>query len=176
MDETDIKVRREWKYLYRVVDQDGKAIDLSRIVLPRLAEHPINRIDKLILSNFYVDQIAYNRKPREMSNAIPLRNPGVQKIPDLLQLKIELAWIKPSIWRRIVAPESITLCNLHQVLQIAFDWRDVHLHEFDFGGERFDVPDPEVDRKSVWSETCIQFKTALGRMTSFKYIYDLGDH
>lgn len=57
-----------------------------------------------------------------MSNVIPLKKPRAKKTPDLLQLKIELAWIKPTIWRRIVVPESITLGNLHQVLQVTFDW------------------------------------------------------
>lgn len=111
-----------------------------------------------------------------MSNVIPLKKTRAKKIPDLLQLKIELAWIKPTIWRRIVVPESITLGNLHQVLQITFDWFDYHLHEFDFGGERFGIPDPEFDWEPVRSETRIQLKTALGGMASFKYIYDFGDH
>ena len=46
-----------------------------------------------------------------MSPAVPLKQPKPKKIPDLLQLKIELAWIKPTIWRRILVPESITLGN-----------------------------------------------------------------
>ena len=45
------------------------------------------------------------RKPPEMSNVVPLKKPKPKKIPDLLQLRIELAWIKPKIWRRIVVPE-----------------------------------------------------------------------
>ncbi|MCP5311425.1 MAG: plasmid pRiA4b ORF-3 family protein [Zoogloeaceae bacterium] len=115
-------------------------------------------------------------KPPEVSNVIPLKKPRAKKIPDLLQLKIGLAWIKPAIWRRIVVPESIALGNLHQVLQITFDWCDYHLHEFDFGGERFGIPDPEFDWEPVRSETRIQLKTALGGMASFKYVYDFGDH
>jgi hypothetical protein len=111
-----------------------------------------------------------------MSNVIPLKKPRAKKIPDLLQLKIELAWVKPTIWRRILVPESITLGNLHQVLQITFGWGDCHLHEFDFGGERFGIPDPEFDWEPVRSETRIQLKTALGGLASFKYIYDFGDH
>ena len=117
-----------------------------------------------------------NRKSPEMSNVIPLKKPRTKKIPDLLQLKIELAWIKPTIWRRILMPESITLGNLHQVQQITFGWGNYHLHEFDFGGERFGIPDPEFDWEPVRSETRIQLKTALGGMASFKYIYDFGDH
>ncbi len=111
-----------------------------------------------------------------MSPAVPLKQPKPKKIPDLLQLQIELAWIKPKIWRRILVPASITLGNLHQVLQVTFGWGDYHLHEFDFGGERYGIPDPEFDWEPVRSETRIQLKTALGSMASFKYIYDFGDH
>ena len=116
------------------------------------------------------------RKPPEMSPVVLLTQPKPKKIPDLLQLRIELAWIKPKIWRRIVVPESITLGNLHQVLQMAFNWCDGHLHEFEFDGERFGIPDPEFDWEPVRSEKRIQLKTALGGMTAFKYIYDFGDH
>ena len=111
-----------------------------------------------------------------MSNVIPLKKHRVKRIPDLLQLKIELAWIKPKIWRRILVPESITLGSLHQVLQLTFNWGNYHLHEFDFGGERFGIPDPEFDWEPVRSEKRVQLKTALGDMATFKYIYDFGDH
>ena len=111
-----------------------------------------------------------------MSNVVPLKKPKPKKIPDLLQLRIELAWIKPKIWRRIVVPESITLGNLHHVLQIAFDWGDCHLHEFEIDGERFGIPDPEFVWEPIRSEKRIQLKTALGGLLSFKYIYDFGDH
>lgn len=110
-----------------------------------------------------------------MSNVVPRKKPRAKKIPDLLQLKIELARITPTVWRRIMVPESITLGKLHQVLQIAFYWGDCHLHEFDFGGERFGIPDPDYDDELVRSETRIQLKTALGGAASFKYIYDFGD-
>ena len=80
-----------------------------------------------------------------MSHVVPLKKPKPRKIPDLLQLRIELAWIKPKFWRRIVVPESITRGHLHHVLQMAFNWGCYHLHEFDNDGERFGIPDPEFD-------------------------------
>ena len=97
-----------------------------------------------------------------MSNVVPLKKPKPKKIPDLLQLRIELAWIKPKIWRRIVVPESITLGNLHHVLQMAFGWGDCHLHEFEIDGERFGIPEPEFDWEPIRSEKRIQLQTALG--------------
>ena len=111
-----------------------------------------------------------------MSKVISLKSFTTRKVPDQLQLHIELAWIKPKIWRRIVVPESITLAKLHQVLQIAFDWEDCHLHEFEIRGERFGISDPEFDWEPIRSEKRIQLKTALGAALSFRYIYDFGDH
>ena len=48
----------------------------------------------------------------------------------LWQLRIELMGIKPVIWRRVLVPGTITLGKLHQVIQEAMGWLDVHLHEF----------------------------------------------
>ncbi|HJV45074.1 MAG TPA: plasmid pRiA4b ORF-3 family protein [Bacillota bacterium] len=49
----------------------------------------------------------------------------------IYQLKITLKDIKPPIWRRIQVPQEISFRQLHQVLQVAFDWTDSHLHEFE---------------------------------------------
>jgi hypothetical protein len=111
-----------------------------------------------------------------MSTVVPLK-PRTRKPADLLQLRIELAEIKPAIWRRIVVPESITLARLHHVIQCVMGWHGGHLHEFEIAGERYGIPDPEFD----WgdpprSEQRIQLKTALAGMKSFKYLYDFGDH
>lgn len=61
----------------------------------------------------------------------------------LLQLKIELAGIKPLIWRRVIVPEAITLAKLHQVIQAVMGWTDSHLHEFEIAGEQYGIPDPD---------------------------------
>jgi len=51
-------------------------------------------------------------------------------------LKIQLLDIEPAIWRRFVAPASITLDRLHDVIQIVMGWTDSHLHEFTIGKKR----------------------------------------
>ena len=111
-----------------------------------------------------------------MSTVVPLK-PRTRKLADLLQLRLDLAGIKPAIWRRIVVPESITRARLHHVIQCVMGWHGGHLHEFEIAGERYGIPDPEFD----WgdpprSEQRIQLKTALAGMKSFKYLYDFGDH
>lgn len=49
----------------------------------------------------------------------------------LWQLRIELIGIKPTIWRRVLVPGTVSLGKLHQVIQVTMGWMDVHLHEFD---------------------------------------------
>ncbi|KWN21997.1 hypothetical protein WT83_04810 [Burkholderia territorii] len=94
----------------------------------------------------------------------------------LLQLKIELSGIKPSIWRRIVVPETITLAKLHRVIQVAMGWTDSHLHEFEIAGERFGIPDPGFDfGEPVISEARARLGKCLGGAASLRYLYDFGD-
>jgi hypothetical protein len=47
-----------------------------------------------------------------------------------LQLKISLRDITPSIWRRVVVPDSYTLDDLHSVIQTAMGWMGGHMHVF----------------------------------------------
>ena len=94
----------------------------------------------------------------------------------LVQLKIELAGIKPAIWRRVVVPQKITLAKLHQVIQAAMGWTDSHLHEFEIAGCRFGTPDPEFDfGDPVVSEKRATLGAALEGRKTFRYVYDFGD-
>lgn len=104
-----------------------------------------------------------------------VRLPKARPAPHLLQLRIELAWIKPAIWRRVVVPETITLAKLHQVIQAVMGWHDGHLHEFEIAGERYGVPDPDYDFEPVCSEKRVRLATALCGAKSFRYVYDFGD-
>jgi hypothetical protein len=48
----------------------------------------------------------------------------------ILQLHIELAEPTYAIWRRVQVPASVTLRQLHAVVQAAMGWTDSHLHMF----------------------------------------------
>ena len=48
----------------------------------------------------------------------------------ILQLKVRLLGISPMIWRRVLVPESVSLRELHGVVQLAMGWEGIHLFEF----------------------------------------------
>lgn len=93
-----------------------------------------------------------------------------------LQLHIELRYLKPKVWRRILVPETLTLQRLHGVIQAAFQWGGGHLHEFDAAGERYGTSDPDYDVPgSVLSEKT-RLTKAMTPSGTIDYVYDFGDH
>jgi hypothetical protein len=51
--------------------------------------------------------------------------------------------VKPPVWRRLLAPGSISLKKLHDILQIAMGWTNSHLHQFAVGRQFYGTPDPD---------------------------------
>jgi hypothetical protein len=45
--------------------------------------------------------------------------------------------LTPLIWRRLRVRSDSSIATLHELLQIAFDWRDFHLHRFVIRGEEY---------------------------------------
>jgi hypothetical protein len=48
----------------------------------------------------------------------------------MLEVRVELVDVEPRIWRQLEVRGSLTLDVIHQVLQTAFGWEDMHLHRF----------------------------------------------
>ena len=59
----------------------------------------------------------------------------------ILQLKVRLLGISPMIWRRVLVPASMSLRELHGVVQLAMGWEGIHLFEFAVRGVRYAGPD-----------------------------------
>ncbi len=97
---------------------------------------------------------------------------------EAIKLKIQLLGIAPEIWRRITVPSSLTLTELHAVIQAAMGWRDCHLHIFEIEGRRFEIP--EDDRRGPQEGYADERRYTLGMLLSkgmqFTYIYDFGDN
>jgi len=48
----------------------------------------------------------------------------------VLEVRVELVDSVPEIWRRLEIRSTMTLDQVHRVLQTAFGWEDMHLHRF----------------------------------------------
>src|ERR1700730_10914209 len=56
----------------------------------------------------------------------------------ILQLRAVLRGIIPLIWRRLLVPsDTSSIAQLHEVLQVAFGWEDMHLHRFEIRGPAY---------------------------------------
>jgi Plasmid pRiA4b ORF-3-like protein len=57
------------------------------------------------------------------------------------RVKVSLYGAKPPVWRRLEIPSAMPLNLVHAVLQVAFDWRDYHVHAFETVCGEFGSPD-----------------------------------
>lgn len=55
----------------------------------------------------------------------------------IYQLRIVLRGISPLIWRRVLVHDTTTLAQLHEIIQILFEWRDEHLYDFHIYGKGY---------------------------------------
>jgi hypothetical protein len=97
-----------------------------------------------------------------------LEPPGPSPAPEILQLKIWLLGISPMVWRRVQVPASITLRELHGVIQVAMGWEGIHLFQFMLRARRFGslelvARSPDVPLSEL----------RLRQGTRFRYEYDL---
>jgi hypothetical protein len=94
---------------------------------------------------------------------------------EIYQLYILLLQINPPIWRRLLVRSDSSIATLHDLLQIAFDWSDFHLHRFIIRGKEHGL-----NRVG-----CTTFRTDARKMPlsqfhfraneRFLYEYDFGD-
>jgi len=98
-----------------------------------------------------------------------------EKMVSSYQLKITLRGSRPPIWRRFVVPDTITLPELHEVIQIVMGWTDSHLHEFVVGRVSYGVPDPEFP-SGPRNEARVRINRLLDKeKQKLMYLYDFGD-
>ena len=84
------------------------------------------------------------------------------------QLKVRLLGISPMIWRRVLVPVSVTLRELHGVLQVVMGWEGIHLFLFDIYAVRYDSFDLHIANPDV---SLLEF--GLRGNARFSYIYDM---
>jgi hypothetical protein len=96
----------------------------------------------------------------------------------LYQLKINLKWSKPPIWRRVLVRADMSLDRLHDLIQAAMGWTNSHLHQFIVGHTFYGQPDP--GSAGMGDETLNEKRYTVADLAPaakkrFIYEYDFGD-
>lgn len=102
---------------------------------------------------------------------------------EFVELLVTLDLEHHPVWRKIIVPTQISFRKLHQILQITFDWKEYHLHDFYVldrdkpiihlvsSEEAFAYPD-EVPMSM---ETDKKIADYIPEYTTMRYTYDFGD-
>jgi yecA family protein len=130
------------------------------------------------------------KKQAKKSNVIQVEFPqhgkrlpkkSVKTIPQegqSYQLEISLAFTDPVIWRRIEVPSSLTLEELHTVIQMAMGWQNLHLHSFRGGMISYgpQLADDYMDT-AIRDESCYLLSDLEKEfLQGVVYTYDFGDN
>lgn len=94
----------------------------------------------------------------------------------IFTLRLELANVKPAVWRLVQMPGDNTLDDVHELFQCAMGWTNSHLHNFIVSGKEYAPKWSEYDMVKVRDER----RTSLDRAVHlagrrFQYNYDFGD-
>ena len=103
------------------------------------------------------------------------------------RVRVDLDRAAPAIWRRLDLRSDLPLDIVHQVLQVAFDWTDSHLHRFSLGGGPFDdgsqlflcpydVEDLDFDDDGLPAFAARLDETLSEPGDVLRYVYDYGDY
>ena len=89
----------------------------------------------------------------------------------IVQLKVHLLGISPMIWRCVLVPASVSLQELHGILQVSMGWEGIHLYYFDiyavhYGSFELSTESPDI------ALSCFRFREG----GCFAYLYDMGDY
>jgi hypothetical protein len=103
-------------------------------------------------------------KARRRKRPAPLR---------IVQLKISLKYIKPSIWRRVLVADNATLGELHGVIQTVVGWEDDHLHAFRTPGRGIGAM--TFDNEQDNEQTTYLSEVFVKKGSKLIYEYDFGD-
>jgi hypothetical protein len=66
---------------------------------------------------------------------------SVAATDDILQVKVWLLGVSPMVWRRVLVPATLTLRELHGVIQVAMGWEAIHLYQFSLRAVRYGSSD-----------------------------------
>jgi hypothetical protein len=107
----------------------------------------------------------------------PRKKEAVRPAEKAIQFKVQLCYLRPPIWRRVVLPDNATLGDLHQVVQLAMGWDNCHMHSFRIGGVYYTSRDASaMEAMDMENEERVPLAEIVMRpRQKFIYEYDFGD-
>lgn len=100
---------------------------------------------------------------------------AVCSVDQVYQLKVVLMHWRPPIWRRVLVPATITLGDLHEVIQVLFGWDGDHLHMFEVGAKRYSDPFFDLRELEMGDENTVRLRDVFAGVTKkIRYEYDFG--
>lgn len=96
---------------------------------------------------------------------------------NIIEIKVTLEYIEPSVNRTLQVTSDIRLDRLHLTLQAAMGWTNSHLYMFQAEGATWGLPDPDFggDDLPANKTTLAEVLTDTGAR-SIRYIYDFGEN
>lgn len=111
------------------------------------------------------------QRPRNESGQV--KSGEEQKIPGF-QLRIEVGYSVPTIWRTVNLPGTLTLTGLHKVIQCCFGWRDEATHRFLVGKIFYSPNESSTTGGSRSSSGTQLYQVEKDMAFIFSYLYDGG--
>lgn len=94
-------------------------------------------------------------------------------------LKIVMEDTHPPVWRRVLVPEKITFGDLHEIIQILFDWDGYHMHDFRVPSDDIMI-EQDTGEENAWRygdyyENDTLVDPFFRKYKWIRYTYDFGD-
>jgi hypothetical protein len=93
----------------------------------------------------------------------------------IYQLRAVIRGISPMVWRRLLVRDDSAVAQIHEVLQLAFGWDDVHLNRFEIRGREYAAYREGGGLISTDARRVRLSDLKLRRLERFIYEYDFGD-
>ena len=93
-------------------------------------------------------------------------------------LHISIAFSDPLIWRRVQVPGTITLAQLHDIIQLSMGWSDSFVHQFLVGKISYDPSmrtNAPKEAKRFDEHKYKLYTLEEGMRFMFTYLYDAGE-
>ena len=100
------------------------------------------------------------------------------KTSRIIEMYIELEPTEPRVWRRFLVQDSLSMYQLHEIIQVTMGWMHSHLFMFSRKGLVITEPSPDDDWRNVEFKDARKTKIASifeNPGDSLVYEYDFGD-